>query len=292
MPNYIVTGKLGAGKGKFGVSRMREALQAGKRVATNFDLFHEHLTPASCRHAAIRVPDRPTFDDLMALGHGQPGDYDEDKMGELHLDECASWLNTRQYADKGRAALIDWIVHARKHGWCVYFYVQGLEMIDKQIREALADYCVKIIRADRIKVPVVGGLLPKKLSTLPRIHMANISMIDVPGVVIDRDYFRGDDLHDAYNTRQVFREWNRDPKHPGFATEDCMGPFSYLSAWHVKGRHDTPKPARSALARLFAAPARPRPAPKPKLALVARLEALPPDQRIYWFHRLRRVGLA
>lgn len=262
MAGYIVTGKPGAGKGKFGVMRMREALEEGRRVATNFNLHLDNLLPAKSRATAVRVPDRPTGDDLLALGSGSQGTYDETMFGELHLDEAASWLNTRQYADKGRAALIDWLVHQRKHRWHVYIYVQELGMIDKQIREGLADYCVKIVNANKMRIPVVGAVLGKKHGRMPRLHLANTSMLDLPGVIVERDWFRGDDLHDGYETEQRFREWARDPKHPMFHSEREMGSYSMLSAWHLKGRQE-PTPKISL---------------KPKLPIIAKLAKLPPDE--------------
>lgn len=298
MTGYIVTGKLGAGKGKFGVSRMRDAfwthkhsglLQTTRRVASNFDLFTDKLLPAKSRATYVRLPDRPTAADLDALGKGAEGSYDEDAFGELHLDELASWLNARQHADKGRAALLDWFVHARKLRWHTFFYVQHIDMIDRQLREGLADYGVKIIRADRIKVPLVGSMLGK-FGKLPRVHMANFAMIDVPGTVVDRDWFRGDDLHEGYDTEQRFREWRRDPAKDGFESETYMGPHTMLSAWHLKGRHQPQAASRSR--RWWQPPPAPRPQPKPKHPLLARLAGLPPDRQVYWTQRLIRAGLA
>lgn len=285
MAGYIVTGKLGAGKGKFGVSKMAAAVMDGRRVATNFDLRLEHLVGPKNRNTVVRLPDRPTVADLEALGHGQPGEYDESRMGELHLDECASWLNARAFSDRGRAGLIDWFVHARKHGWQPFFYVQNMEMLDKQIRGAIADYCVKIIRADRVRIPIIGAFLGR-FGRLPRVHIANYSMVDVPGIVVDRDMFRADDLHEAYDTRQVFREWARDPSDLRFADETYAGPFSYLSAWHLRGRFDASKARSGVFARLRRVPARPE--LKPKLPAVQLAAKLPPDEAMRWAGRYAR----
>lgn len=293
MTNYVVTGKLGTGKGKFGVERMRSALWEGRRVATNFDLYVEHLLQPQSRKTVMRVPDRPTAADLDALGHGNPDSYDEDKNGVLVLDELSSWLNARAHADKGRAALIDWLVHSRKKGWDVYMIVQHLDMIDKQIRLGLAEYVVKLIRADRLKIPVIGTVLGKR-GRLPRFHVANYTMADIPGVVVDRDYFRGDDLHKAYDTRQVFREWARDPADERFADETYAGPYSYLSPWHLVGRHAQAQDGRRGfLSRLLQQMRQkaPQPSPKPKHPLMVRLSSLPPERATYWAQRLCREGL-
>lgn len=290
MPVYVVQGKLGTGKGKFCVLKMREALQQGRRVATNFDLFLEHLLPAGSRTTATRVPDKPTAQDLADIGPGNPDHrHDEDLNGLLVLDELGSWLNARSFADPERAKLLDWLIHARKHGWDVYLIVQHLDMIDKQVRAGLAEYQVRCIRADKIKIPIVGTFLGKR-GRLPKFHIANTSMTDVPGVTIDREWFSGKDLHDGYDTLQVFRDWVRDPKDARYASELYAGPYSYLSPWHVKGRHDQPVQRRSWLARLLRmAPADPPLAPvrKPQLPAIALCSRLPADQA--WEYARRYV---
>lgn len=277
MPVYVVQGKLGTGKGKYCVGKMKQALAEGRRVATNFDLRLEHLTAHSNRITATRVPDKPNAQDLDDIGHGNNGDhYDEERNGVLVLDELGSWLNSRSFASPERAALLDWLIHARKKGWDVYLIVQSVDMIDKQVRVGLAEYMVKCIRADKIKLPIVGPVLGK-YGRFPKFHIAQVSMADVPGITIDRDWFKGTDLHDAYDTLQIFRDWHRDPKDPRFHTETYAGPYSYLSAWHLKGRHQPGNTRKGLFQRLFATD-KPTPAPKPKLHAIGLCATLPPDQ--------------
>jgi hypothetical protein len=151
MAVYAITGKLGSGKGKGAMKLLRDYLRAGKRVATNCDVFLEHMVDAQSRMPVIRVPDKPTAADLYAIGSGNrfvafepicnrtekgyeyipPSPqllegFDESHNGALSLDECASWLNTRTYQDKGRSELLEWAIHARKYGWDVYFICQPL----------------------------------------------------------------------------------------------------------------------------------------------------------------------
>lgn len=289
MPVYIVQGKLGTGKGKFVMGKMQEALVQGRRVATNMDLWLENLPDLSqhSRATVIRLPDKPTAADLDAAGPGYEG-YDESKNGVLVLDELGSWFNARTFQDKNRAALIDWLIHSRKKGWDCYLIVQNVDMVDKQLRVALAEYLVKCIRADRIKIPIIGGLLGKR-GRLPRMHIAQYSMTDVPGIQIDREFYRGDDLQEAYDTKQIFREWVREPGQDGFHAETYMGPFSYLTPWHIKGRHAVEQPRKSFLARFFR-PAT-RPALKPKLPLVQRLEKLDPDKAWFYARQLCQQGV-
>lgn len=278
MPVYVVTGKLGTGKGKFTVSKMKEALLAGRRVATNFDLYMEHLCGSNNRTTATRVPDKPTAQDLLDIGHGNPdAKHDEEKNGLLVLDELGSWLNARTFGGPERAALLDFLIHARKHGWDCYLIVQNLAMIDKQVREGLAEYVVKCVRLDKVKLPIIGSFLGKA-GRLPKMHAANISMMELPGVVIDREFYKGTDLHAAYDTLQIFRDWARDPSDPKFVAETYAGPYTYLSGWHVKGRHDRPVQRRGFFARLFTPPPLPRIAPKPKHDLVKLCERLPKEE--------------
>lgn len=279
MAVYIVTGKLGTGKGKYAIGKIKEAVREGRRVATNCDLVMEHLAGAQSRVTAMRIPDRPLAQDLRDIGHGNPDDpYNEERAGVLVLDELGSWLNSRTFASSERLALLDWLIHARKHGWECYLLVQHLDMIDKQVRLGLAEYIVECMRLDKVKLPIVGDFLGKR-GKLPRIHVARTVMQAMPSVVIDREFYRGTDLHDAYDTLQEFREWHRDPTSPRFADEQYMGVYSYLSGWHVAGRNQpaaAPKPGR--LHRLFGVRPLVRPPLRPKLPAVHLAAKLPRDE--------------
>jgi hypothetical protein len=261
MAVYIVQGKLGTGKSKYAVGKLREALLQGRRCATNLNINMEHLVGPMNRATVIRVPDKPTAEQLDAIGHGNPDSYDEERNGVMVLDELGSWLNSRQFQDKNRAAMIDWLIHARKKGWDCYLIVQHADMIDKQVRSALAEYMVRCIRADKIRIPMVGGFLGK-YGRLPRMHIAKIGLADIPGVSIDQEWFRGDHLHAAYDTRQIFKD------------EPDAAPFSYLSAWHLKGRFEAPAARLGLWQRLFGGKPRPVVPLKPKRPEVDALAGL------------------
>lgn len=282
MAVYSVEGKLGTGKTKFCVKRAQEALRAGRRVASNVDLFVGKLTPERPR-SYVRIPDKPSAFDLHAIGHGNPESYDEDRNGVLILDELGTWLNSRSFQDKGRAELIDWLIHARKYGWDVYLIVQDANMIDRQVREALIEYACRCMRMDKVRVPIVGGLLSAlgsvvglpRLGFLPRFHMVVSRIGDGPNKVIaDRWMYRGDDLHAAYDTRQVFS--------PSYA----HGAHSVLPPWEWS----PPPTALQALRALFAPRSRVRGALKPKLPDVEHVMRLPPDRRVQWVKRLGVAG--
>lgn len=259
MAVYAITGKLGSGKGKAALKIARDYLQAGKRVATNIDMFLEHLMLPQSRASVIRMPDKPSASDLYAIGSGNrfveftpncrrtengyefippsprilPG-FDEQHNGALILDECASWLNARDFQSKGRSELLEWAIHARKYGWDVYFITQNISQIDKQLRDSLFEYVVRLNRLDRMKIPFVSSgikLLTAGFSdgSLPRLHVAVVRLGCSPdGIVADRWAYRGDDLNNAYNTTQVFSDSYPHAIH------------SLLPSWHLQANVGIP----------------------------------------------------
>jgi len=290
---YLVTGKLGTGKSKWCTRRAQQAIKAGRRVASNMDFFLDKLNPKTHKARYLRVPDKPCIADLEAIGHGNPESYDEDRNGLLILDELGSWLNSRQSLDGDRKAVVDWLIHARKFGWDVLLIVQSAMMIDKQVREGVGEYTVTCYRLDKLKLPLIGGLLDmfyEGAGRLPRLHVASTRLALGPGTshVVDRDFFKGDDLHHAYDTRQAFLAASE------FATHTRLSPFYFAP------------PARrtSMIRRLIAAlvgakraPVQPSDsapvipsAPPDKLPLVKLLMRLPPDERVREWRRLRRLG--
>lgn len=286
MAVYSVEGKLGTGKTKFAVWRAQDAMREGRRVASNVDIFLDHFTNDQ-RARYVRIPDKPSAFDLECIGHGNPESFDEDRNGVLILDELGTWLNSRNFQDKGRQPLLDWLIHARKLGWDVYLIVQDANMIDRQVREALIEYQCKCMRMDKVRIPLIGGFLRDlagafglKGGYLPRFHLVAARLgSGQNSVVSERWQYRGDWLHAVYNTRQVFRadypHGVHSVLHPGYfeQAKQRRGFFARLRA-HAGGA------GREVGAS--------QPAPRPKLAWVERVQKLPPDRRI---PALRTLGL-
>ncbi|CAL61695.1 putative phage protein [Herminiimonas arsenicoxydans] len=315
MAVYAITGKLGSGKGKAAIQRLREYMREGKRVATNCDVFLEHLMPKHSRGTITRVPDKPTAYDLYAIGSGNKfidfeplctitsaGNYsfqapapkllkgfDEAHNGALVLDECGSWLNARTFGDNGRADMLEWCIHARKYGWDVFFVMQNISQIDKQLRESLFEYVVRLNRLDRMKIPVLSPALKLLTAgatkgTLPRVHIAVVRLgSSIDGLVADRWIFRGDDLNDAYNTTQVFSSSYPHAIH-------CL-----LPNWHREGYlHPEPVPFGIRLVRRFGFMLE----RKPRKAVMRTsnrfrdlVMQLPAEQRVKHFQRLQQHGV-
>lgn len=207
MSVYIVTGKLGNGKTLVSVGRIRDALHAGCKVATNLDLNLLAMFGRKAKNLNVmRIPDKPTIGDLNAIGRGYDGrEYDESRFGLLVLDECGTWFNSRNWQDKNRKDVNDWFLHARKLGWHVYIIIQDISMLDSQARDAIGELLVSCRRLDKLRLPLVGGFI-KTLTgfnlTMPRIHRAKVTYSD--GLLSDVWTYRGNDLFACYDTRQSF----------------------------------------------------------------------------------------
>ena len=123
------------------------------------------------------------------------------------------------------------------------------------------------MRLDKVKVPFVGGilgLLHARWAYLPRMHMVAARVGTGPSAIVaERWMYRGNDLHAAYDTRQVF------------TANYAHGAHSVLPPWDFV-------PQLGLRERLRAWCTRPaslqRIQPKPKHDLVKLCERLPKDE--------------
>lgn len=231
MPVYAVTGKLGAGKTLVAVGIMRDALNQGRKVATNIDLWLENMiNPQAKNVEAYRLPDKVNAKAIDLIGFGSD-EFGEENNGCIVIDEGALQLNSRNYRDKGRQEFIDWLVHARKKRWNVYIIIQHVESLDKQIRDLFIENTIYCLRTDRLKMPVVSTFLAVMTLgafTSPRLHIGITRYGTNPSdSVIDRTIYRGDDLFNAYDTEQKFD------------FDDESGVQQYLPPYYVVGRYQS-----------------------------------------------------
>lgn len=247
MSVYFITGKLGNGKTLVAVGKIREYLQSGRRVATNLDLYPEHMVGKWARQVDItRVPDKPRLEDLKALGTGDylPADqYSEKGFGLLVLDELGTWFNSRSWnSDKSRAELINWMIHARKLHWDLMLIVQDVEAVDKQLRDMLCENLVICRRLDNIRIPLIGPLV--KMLTggvytpkLPRIHRAKVHAGQTRADwVADVWTYTGNDLFPAYRTGQAFA-FDEIVTESGVV--DMRASYTLLPPWYTHGRYES-----------------------------------------------------
>lgn len=289
MADYAITGKKGGGKTLFAVATIRDALRAGKRVATNVDIHLAKMLPPNSRATLIRLPDRPTADDLEAIGRGQDGVIEEEN-GVIVLDETSTFFNARAYGDKERQPLLDWLVHSRKYGWDVYYICQGLEQIDKQLRTTMIEYHIGVKRTDKWPIPLITplGKLVGLDIRFPKLHIGIVKHgVERDSLTVERRVYRAHDLFGAYDTQQLFL----DRSHP-----KATGLYSVLSPWHTTGRYLPPPPpllvrfVYGVLGRSWYQEAQEKPPAPRKHPLAAMLAKLPPDQAIRHWKRLDSLG--
>lgn len=242
MSVYIIQGKLGNGKTLAAVYRIQEALKAGKRVATNLDIYPEHMISLTSKCDITRLPDKPRSIDLVNLGTGdnKPQDeYNEEKFGCLVLDELASWLNSRTWNDKERSSFVDWLLHSRKNHWDIYLIIQDIAAIDKQVRDMFCEHLAVAKRLDKIPVPLIGKiskLITGKVWTLPKMHTVKIYYGDnEQSMSVDRWTFTGKSLYPAYRTGQQFTQDIMFIENG--ETIDMRASYSVLSPYHTHGRY-------------------------------------------------------
>lgn len=293
MTDFAVTGKKRTGKGLLCAGLIRDALRAGKRVATNMDIYLEHMLPANSRATLIRLPDCPTKEDFEALGKGTEI-VDDENNGLIILDESSKFFNSRAWGDKSRQPMLDWLIHSGKLGWDVYYQMQGLEQVDKQLRTTQVEYQIIVKRMDKWPIPFLTPLAKMVGINLrfPKMHVGIVKHgCDLHAMVVDRKFYKAKDLYQAYDTRQVFLD--RD-------NPSAVGLHSVLSPWHIKGRYLPPPPplmvrfVYGIIGRdwTVATPQKLATTPqiKPKHPLVMQLAKLPPDQALKHWHRLNSLG--
>ncbi len=213
----VITGKLGQGKGIAAAYFASVYYRRGLRVASNYPFFPQFIDENSDNPVTV-IPAEPRVEDLYALGRGCP-EEEKIRFGALFLDECASWLNSRQFAKKDRLGFIDWLIHSRKLGWDVYLIVQNEDMIDTQVIKALGSRIIRCTRLDELRVPFFTtlyelfnpgktGIASGKKGILP--HMVSIATYDIATLNSrrkkpeNRVVIRAKDYYPMYDTNFVF----------------------------------------------------------------------------------------
>ncbi|MEQ1526749.1 MAG: zonular occludens toxin domain-containing protein [Gallionella sp.] len=230
----LLTGKRGTGKSLNAVKTIQQYMLQGRIVATNLDLFIENLLPANSRCVSYRLPDVPVSE---LLNHplfpvGNPNPVQEEKNGLLVLDECAGFLNSRDWKDKDRTALIHFLAQSRKFGWDLILIAQGASMIDKQIRTDLCDMHGVCRETSKIGIPFFTAFIHRTFGLkvmMPKFYIVNYYYgFGLSAVKSFSEIFRQSDVRHGYNTLQKIS-----------AELGQQGISSNLSSWHLKGRYMT-----------------------------------------------------
>lgn len=208
MPGWIIQGVRGEGKSLAAVGKIKEYMEKGRPVATNLTLFLDKFLPEDNVVVSYRLPDHPRLEDLQLLPPAYDPKYKgEDKNGLLVLDELGTWLNSRNWNDKKRLELLNWLFLSRKDHWDLILLAQDHEMIDAQVRTTLCDYLVQASRLDRQKIPYLASTLKffGLNSMMPRIHRYHVFYgLSTNQPPVETWSFTGKDFYDGYDTNQKF----------------------------------------------------------------------------------------
>jgi hypothetical protein len=237
---YTVQGERGSGKGAFALGEMKKLLERGNKVATNMNLFIEHLVDESNSIPVIRFPDIPSGDHFYQLGKAydfdpdKPETIDPSKEGAIFLDEALLSLGSKK--DKEFKDREKYLVLSRKLGWNIYIFCQHKDQLDETIFKSLTNKLI-ICRDESLFTGFFGSLL--KTLNLPFISPSNHKAYVFKGrselndieQEIPYDY---KPIKDAYSTAQLFDE-QKEYLNGDFV--DMRSVFSYLPASYLSGRH-------------------------------------------------------
>jgi len=213
MTGWLIQGVRGEGKSLAAVNKAKEYIKKGLPVATNLDLFLEHLAPHDSEVLTYRLPDKPRIEDFQLIGAAYDPTYKgEDKNGLLILDELGTWLNSRSWSDKSRSDVLNWLFLSRKMHWDIILLAQDHEMIDKQAKSTLCDYLVQATRTDRQRIPFFGRMF-QAVGVSPYRKKEHVYEVfygfDIHGQVpVEKWQFLGHDVYEAYDTNQLFTDGN------------------------------------------------------------------------------------
>lgn len=260
------------------------------------DIFTENILSPFNKTNYIRLPDCPVVEDFELLGRGNE-EINDETNGIIVLDEASKYFNAREWQDKGRQKVIDWLIHSGKLGWDVYYQMQGLSQLDKQIRSTQVEYHIAVKNTAKWPIPFVtqiSAIFGFKI-TLPKMHIGVYRQgVERDSLLVMRKFYKAQDLYNAYDTRQIFL----DRDHP-----NANGIYTVLSNWYTKGRY-IEKEAPSKLIRFIfgiigynwtekayqrAIEKMNRP-PVKKHPLAEKLQKLDPDQRTRLFNALEQKG--
>ena len=111
----------------------------------------------------------------------------------------------------GRTDLLKFFLFLRKRRWDLWLCVQNVNVIDKQVRESIAEHVVYINRLDRIKLPFPVGPLLRVLSLgifkgrLPKMHQAIVKYgAKYNSPKVDDWFYRGEEFYSYYDTTQEY----------------------------------------------------------------------------------------
>lgn len=215
----VIVGELGQGKGIVAAYFASLYYSRGLRVAANYPLDTLYMNKNIDNPVTV-LPAYPRIEDFENLGRGCD-ENEKVKFGALFLDECATWINSRGFSQKGRLAFIDWLIHSRKLGWDVYLIAQHEDMIDSQVIKAMGNQVIRCKRLDELRVPFLttfneifrpgkSGVASKKKGILPHYVVASRYLVNdsqkVKNKPTEKIFIKARNFYSVYDTNFRFTD--------------------------------------------------------------------------------------
>jgi len=206
---YFVSGTRGSGKGVYSVKMMVDTLKNSAPVATNIDLYLEHLPFMLSEPLVTRLSDIPTSQELFALGpaYDMTDGIKPEKEGVIVLDEISLFLGTNK--SKDFPELMRFFMLSRKLGWNLVFILQSKDQANDTFYKSLCNKLVICLDNSLFKIPYITKILDSigLAELFDRGHTAHIfkgrsELDDLDGTV---DY-SNIPYRKLYNTNQLFED--------------------------------------------------------------------------------------
>lgn len=197
-----------AGKGLMGAHLGEEYALKGRRVVANYPLYITELASSpKSKLADVRIqvlPSCPTSQQLYDLG---VGGEEIGKNGLLILDEAVTFLGSREWNNKDRPRLLEFLRLHGKRRWDILLIVQDPNSLDKQVL-ALVSRFGRVRNWADLPIPVVGNFFGLMF---PKFHSCVFKMGREPmAPKIGSTLFKGVRYYSIYDTEWDFHEHEND----------------------------------------------------------------------------------
>jgi len=207
---HLVTGPPGNGKSLYSMKLFERAILAGKCVVTNVELADDWAEQLSKRVPFLRMRPRARRErcalwrsrvfvsqDLEELIRVRTEGTSEGRALMI-LDEAHNWMNSRNWRDQDRSAIVRFFTQHRKLGYDVYLIAQVETMIDNQVRGNF-EFHIHVKALHKMKKAGIP-LVPIKLFVAVHVwHGVKAS----DKAIAKRDYFRVGVAKRLYDTMQL-----------------------------------------------------------------------------------------
>ena len=182
-----------SGKGLIASVMAEEYALKGRRIVANYPLDLSPLcTSEKSPVASARVHVLPSCPSSQQL---------------IVLDEAATFLGSREWNNKDRANVLNYLRLHGKLRWDILIISQDPDFLDKQVLKLVAKFG-RVRNWGELPIPVIGNLFNM---SFPKFHSCNFKMgRDVRSPSVGQHIFKGERYYPTYDTEWLFSEHEED----------------------------------------------------------------------------------